>query len=155
MGVAIQSLATITFGTMGTNFGVKVRGIDPSGMSRPTIEITSRSSPTAVPAYTDGGTLTTSYIAEKLPGAVVDPGQLRCEIIFDPAVSVPIYQPPEDITLTFAKSTQTIQTAAVWKMDGFVTEYVPSMAWENEPLGSMVIELCANGTNAIQFTAEG
>jgi hypothetical protein len=144
----------VTYGRFSADFGVKIRGIDPAALTRPVIDITNRSSPTAVPAYTDGGTLTTAYIKEKVPGAVVDPGQLRCEIIYDPDVSVPIYQPPEVITVTFAKSTQTVTTAAAWSFNGFVSEYPMPAPWEEDPVGTMVIELAAEGTNAMQFTAE-
>jgi len=155
MGKAVQSMATITFGTMGTNFAVELRGIAHEGHSRPSISLASKSSPTGAPAYTAGGTSATVYFAEKAPGALLDLGRLRCDILVEPDVSPPIRQPPELITVTFVKSTSTVTTAAAFSCNGFVTDYdAYSAPWEEEPLGSMTIELTPAGTNAMLFTTE-
>jgi len=151
--MGVQTKATLTFGSLGTNFAIKLRGITHEGMSRPSINLASKSSPTDN-CYTSVST-NTSYLMEKAPGALVDLGRLRCDVVMHPHLEPPIHQPPETITVTFALSSTAVTTPAAFSCNGFVTEYdALSAPWEEEPLGTMTIELTPNGTNAFQFTNE-
>lgn len=149
------TLTTISFGTLGSNFVTGIRGLRWSGSSRDSIDLTHTLSQTSAPHY-ETVLAEESLIMEKVPGAVVDWGELQVDLVHNAAQKPLNLEPVENITIVFAKSAPTVTTQAQWLAAGFVTQHEFDEAWKDMAGGTLTIPLTPNGTNltAMAFTVE-
>ena len=120
---------TIVFGT--SAFAADLMGASVGGISRAAIP-TSHAG-TSEPGAGKYGNMTF------IPAALSNPGELTMEIAHDPDQEVPIDQPAETITFTFAKLAADA-SAAIETFSGFCTAFDFTGALEDKYTATMTIQ---------------
>jgi len=93
----------------------------PPGASRATIDVSH--------TQTSGG-------REFIPGDLVDWGELKLTIGFDPSVDPPINADPEEIELEF-------RDGEVWTFMGFMTAYTPKAPMDDKMTAEVTIKVAS------------
>lgn len=70
------------------------------------------------------------------PAKLVDRGELKCDIAFDPSAEPPIDQPESSCVITFPDSGGT-----TWTFQGFMTGYEPKEPLEDRATASVTIKV--------------
>ena len=121
--VGLGTGATIAFAT--TAFVSEVLSIGGSGMSRASVETSH---------------LATAADMTFIPGDLVDRGEIELELHLDPDQDIPINQPTEVITLTFALVPGDA-TAANWVFNGFMTAFDFTVPLEGKMVATATIKI--------------
>jgi len=74
-----------------------------------------------------------------IPKTLVDWGEMRVQIHFDPATDPPIDEAAETITITFSDG-------SVWSFEGFMTNYAPQAPLEDKMVANCTIKVSGNIT---------
>lgn len=121
--VGIGTGASLVFAT--TGFNPEILSIGGSGMTRATIDTTH---------LLTVGNMTFD------PADLVDRGAIDMELHLDPDLAIPIDQPKEVITLTFAKVPGDT-TAATWVFTGFLTDFDFTVPLEGKMVATATIKI--------------
>lgn len=140
---------SIAFGTLGTNatFTAHVRDVNGPTYSRPDIDMSNNSSPTAAAI---GNTDAVQLYREWKPG-VLDVGELSVDIVYNPDHLPPVREPNEIITITFPPPSPGA-TAAAFACDGYCKNFDQATPWEGEMTGRMVLKLSGIPTHTASST---
>ena len=106
-----------------------------------TCQITDCTPPGATRAVIDTSHTLTSEAKTFIPSDLVDWGELKLEIGFDPGVSPPINEDPETCTLTF-------KNGETWVFQGFMTGYEPKGPLEDKMTADVTLKV----TGAVAIT---
>lgn len=119
--------ATLTFGTNSIS-SVQLVSVKPSGFTRESFK-------TSHLLTTGGHTF--------IPGDLYDPGELECEILFNPSARPNFTATAETITLVYPNGTSTASMAG----SGFVTKFTPGDATlEGLQMASMTVKFSGSIT---------
>lgn len=102
-------------------FSCQILDTTPPGASRAVIDVSH--------TMTSGG-------KDFIPGDLVDWGELKLSIGFDPSVDPPINAAKEPCTLTF-------QDGEVWTFDAFMTNYEPKAPLEDKMTADVTLKVCS------------
>lgn len=120
--------SSITFGT--SSFDGEVLSISANGMTRPVIDTTH---------------METEDARTKMPGDLVDSGDVTVEIQFDPNNPPPIDAAPETITITFPVATGDLSGATL-AGTGFISSTNWTAPLEDKMVGSYTITWSGEAT---------
>lgn len=104
---------TITFSS---GFCAEIRNVDPPRMNRPALETTH--------STTSGGKRTF------IPSDLTDMGEASVDLLFNPSTDPPIDAVAETVTITYPIPSGGM-TAATWAFSGFMTDYSPSVPYDD------------------------
>lgn len=143
--------ATITWGDIATStLDPEVVDVAWSNISRNSIDMTNYGSPTANALYAGTADIDSIWM-EKKPGAIINPGQLRVDILHDPDLKPLIGEAPKTFVVTFPSTDPTQDTPAAWSVTGFVVDSEFNLGGLDDKMaGTLTIEL----TGAMAFTVQ-
>jgi len=113
---------SIVFGTSG--FSADLLDVTPPGASREAIDVSHMGN---------------SGFKEFIPSDLVDWGECKMTVGFDPATSPPISSAAETITITFPDGT-------TWAFSGFMTGYEPKAPMEDKMTGEVTVKVSGEPT---------